>query len=732
MRGHRRVAASPRAPRHGPSKGLGHHALCALLVAALAGLLFGCGSNGQGSSPARGLRIETPATRPDTVTGTEALVAISGPRAERPGGVTLSLDGHDITRASSPTLRNGRTLALVTGLTPGEHDIVAKAGGSTASASITVFPVTGPVFSGPQLPLPVCTTGQFGLQAPTDPSCSAPTKVTWWYASTSSTPSPAANSAPGGMAGNFRPMSSPDERPADLATAKVDGHEVPYIVRLETGTVDRSVYVYAALAPGGEPSWKRDDPGWNGRLVYRFGGGCGTTYSQGTMLGTTVLDDSLLRHGYAVATATFNTFQNQCNDVLSAETTMMVKQRIANTMGPPAFTIGDGGSGGAIQQLLIAQNYPGLLDAIAPSVPFPDAISIAPGVTDCGLLDHFYDTAGQSLSATQRAAINDQRSAGTCRMWQSTFLATIDPTTGCAEAIPPAQLYSTKNPKGLRCTLQDSNRNLFGIDPHTGFAVRPLSNVGVQYGFDALHDKVITADQFVQLNEQIGGYDIDGHVTASRETAPDDAFRRAYRTGRVDQGLGDLGRIPILLENVYTDDTGDIHDRARVFAIRDRIRRADGSASNVIIWTVPANRSSAANLTGAVAGSSERVQLLDTWLTSGTPPRDAVDMCTTPSNTVLRGADVYDRADACTKAYPVAGDPRIGAGGPAANDILACQLRPLARDAEPVAFTDSQWTRLQGVFPDGVCDWTKPGIGQTEMAGTWLTYADPANPVPLS
>jgi hypothetical protein len=28
-------------------------------------------------------------------------------------------------------------------------------------------------------------------------------------------------------------------------------------------------------------------------------------------------------------------------------------------------------------------------------------------------------------------------------------------------------------------------------------------------------------------------------------------------------------------------------------------------------------------------------------------------------------------------------------------------------------FTDAQWTRLQAVFTTGVCDWSKPGVGQT-------------------
>ena len=53
---------------------------------------------------------------------------------------------------------------------------------------------------------------------------------------------------------------------------------VPYIVRLETGTINRAIYQTAILdnpALAGPDLRNQADPGWNGRLVYTFGGGCG-------------------------------------------------------------------------------------------------------------------------------------------------------------------------------------------------------------------------------------------------------------------------------------------------------------------------------------------------------------------------------------------------------------------------------------------------------------------------
>src|SRR3546814_1079373 len=110
------------------------------------------------------------------------------------------------------------------------------------------------------------------------------------------------------------------------------------------------------------PADERFDPAaWNGTLVYRFGDGCGTTFSQGGGLGFSGgaagpgAEVAMLRAGYAQATNTFNTFQTMCNDVLSAESLMMTRERFIEAFAEPAHVVGEGGSGGAIQQYLIAQ-----------------------------------------------------------------------------------------------------------------------------------------------------------------------------------------------------------------------------------------------------------------------------------------------------------------------------------------------------------------------------------------
>ena len=60
----------------------------------------------------------------------------------------------------------------------------------------------------------------------------------------------------------------------------------------------------------------------------------------------------------------------------------------------------------------------------------------------------------------------------------------------------------------------------------------------------------------------------------------------------------------------------------------------------------------------------------------------------------------------------------MAAGGPLTDDIAKCQLKPLNPSDYRVFFTPTQWARLTAAFPDGVCDWSKPGVGQVPWTPT--------------
>jgi hypothetical protein len=642
--------------------------------------------NAAGSASTGGLEVTVVSGRPDMVTGGDALLAIEGGDgipAATAGDTALQVKPLD-------------EWWLVSGLPDGPSTVSVTRGDATGEVAVENYPTTGPVFSGPHMPLLECTTKNYGLGEPSDDDCSAATKLDHVY---------------GTKNGDIRPLADPDTVPADVLTIEVAAKSAPLLAEREVGVLNRAVY--SMVTPVGDA--------WNGRLVYRYGGGCGTTYSQGSSM-TSAEALEFLSLGYAVATATFNTFQVQCNDVLSAETTMIVKEHFIETHGVPVHTIGEGASGGAIQQHLILQNYPGLLDASVAILPFPDAVSIAPGVSDCGLLNRYYGTV--DLTEKQRAAINGHAVASTCSLWENSFLEGIRPSDGCAPSIPKAEIYdATTNPDGLRCDLVDANVNSVGRDPETGFANRPLDNVGVQYGLQAVGNGDITVDQFLDLNEKIGGFDLDGAVVPERSVAKEDALRIVYAKGRVSLGGGDQRKVPLIDLNVYQDEIGDIHDRFRAFTMRERLDRSE----NFVIWT----RGAVAEDVGGVIGNilsggggtgNGAIPLLDQWLDTGTIPEVAVDNCSGADDSLISGRDIYDTPGPCRDNFPLHGDPRTAAGAPLRNDILKCRLRPIDPSEYGSELSPAQRERLEAIFPDGVCDWTKPGVGQVELEGTWLRY----------
>ena len=124
----------------------------------------------------------------------------------------------------------------------------------------------------------------------------------------------------------------------------------------------------------------------------------------------------------------------------------------------------------------------------------------------------------------------------------------------------------------------------------TGFARRPLDNVGVQYGLVAFNRGIISAEQFLELNEKVGGYDDDGKIMATRMAGDPEALRIAYATGRVNAGGGGLGSIPIIDIRTYVDTIPDIHDEYRSFVTRARLIAANGSAENQVMLTFPSDQ----------------------------------------------------------------------------------------------------------------------------------------------
>jgi len=478
------------------------------------------------------------------------------------------------------------------------------------------------------------------------------------------------------------------------------------------------------------------------------------------------LDDQALSRGFAVAMSSLNILGQNCNDVVSAEALMMLKEHFLETYGPIRYTIGYGGSGGSMQQHWIASNYPGLLDGIQPFASYPDVWETVQEAEDCHLLDRYFDSSPLWAVTAQRAFVEGYAAETVCRSnWDNPTgnaqmsKTWLDPDNGpgclggatgagatSLEPNPPWVYDAQTNPTGKRCTLQDYGVAIWGrrtaeawgaVEQRIGrgFANRPFDNVGVQYGLQALESGEILPEQFVDLNEHVGGLDIDWNWQPQRSEADPAALEIAYRSGRVTYPR-EAAKVPII--DLRGTSNLEIHSDFHSYAMRQRLIQANGHADNQIIWT------SAVPLLGDPIGNQAAFLLIDKWLanieadTSTDPlevtvlrnkPVEAVDACW------IAGKKVTDM-NLCRAAFPYFGDPRIAAGGPLADNILKCQLEPVDRGDYKVDFTNDQWERLKRIFATGVCDYSKPGVGQ-QPSVPWLTFADgpggqPLGPPPVS
>ncbi len=99
----------------------------------------------------------------------------------------------------------------------------------------------------------------------------------------------------------------------------------------------------------------------------------------------------VLKQGIAIVHSSGNNTGTHYNLELAGETAMMTKERFVERYGVPTYTVGLGGSGGAIQQYILRQNQPGILDAMLPVQSYPDMVTQTIHVGDCELLEYYMD-----------------------------------------------------------------------------------------------------------------------------------------------------------------------------------------------------------------------------------------------------------------------------------------------------------------------------------------------------
>ena len=758
-----------------------------LALTATGVLLAACSSSN--GPPAPPLELKVLSTRADMVSGGDAFVQIVPPAGATAANLVVELNGVDI--SSSFAMRaDGRITGLVTGLANGENTLVAKASDATnAKLAVTNYPIGGPIISGPQIQPWICATptpqAESGTNASTngsgltttavDAQCNIKTEIKLYYKTTAANclnvlpdPSPPATAPTNGC---FKPYDPAAAAPADIASTTTDaGVTMKYIVRVERGTMNRGIYDIAVLF---DPTkdWKPYAPqaGWNGKVVYTFGASTGQPRKQYRSEQSWV-DDSALSRGFMVALNSLTDSLYNSNRVLMSETVMMMKEHIIDAYGPIRYTIGNGCSGGSINQLTNATIAPGLVDGIQPTCTYPDAQTTGLEVSDCQLLVNVYNSPAwktatlglpQAVIDAKKAAINGHVDQTGCHAWVNLF-ANIDrpgnyvpnrvqvngdvapfglPRNNCQ--LPAAQVYDpVTNPTGIRCDGPTAAVAIWGKVPGTERGRDTRDNVGVQYGLKALMAGKITAEEFVVLNEAIGGVNADQNPIPTRSTGDADALAIAYKAGVVSSGK-QLAKSAILDLRGYDDSTLPentptpslgIHHVWRSFSLRDRLDKANGNHDNHVMW-----RYGTGLLPTPASGLTLQAFLtMDKWMTNlkadvsntaieqkivKAKPAEAFDFCYLSTDTGFT-TKVTDPA-VCNQDRFLAPhtSPRQVAGGPLSENILKCQLKPLsATDYAPVMLSGTQIARLQNVFTGGVCDWTKPGVGQQE-AGVPLSYA---------
>jgi hypothetical protein len=756
-------------------------------------------------APDTNFEILTLSNRADLISGGNALLEVRVPKTVPLKKVTLWLNGKEVT-AAFQTDAEARTMrGVVTGLVIGENEFLADSNGNgqgrpRATLTILNHPVGGPVLLGSQTTPWICATptavpasgntpasNASGLTTfAVDAQCNIATEYKLFYRTTTAgcstaLPDPSPPATPPANA-CFKPY-TPGSAPADLAaTTTTAGLTVPYIVRVERGTINRGIYDIAVLFDPSRPwSALAPQPQWNGKVLYSFGASTGQPRLQ-FRSEQNWADDAALSRGFMVVDNSLTDSLYNSNRVLVSETVMMMKEHIVDTYGEITYTMGNGCSGGSIQQNTTASIFPGLLDGIQPSCDYPDSITTGLEVTDCVLLVNFY--AGPEWTAlmglltqdqinAKKTAINGHLDHRGCQSWNNSFgfnnkpgnyvpTLVIDPTTGAMAPfgaprnnclLPAALVYDpVSNPTGTRCGDPDLARAVWGttagIAPGSTRALQTGDNVGIQYGLKALVAGAITPEEFVTLNERIGGVDADSNRRAARSTADLPALDIAYRAGIVASGEN-LGKLPIIDSRGY-DEQG-IHYIWRSFAERARIDAANGgNHGNQVMWRYGTGLLPATPAQFTVV-TLNSLLTMDSWLSKlvlSSPkatlnsvrsqaeviqakPEAAHDLCFLTGDTTF-STPVTNMA-ACDADPRLAkhSSPRQVAGGPLAENILKCRLKPLnPAEYAPAILSSIQFARLEAAFPGGVCDWSQAGVGQQPPISP-LDFATGPGGVPL-
>jgi len=511
------------------------------------------------------------------------------------------------------------------------------------------------------------------------------------------------------------------------------------LFRVELGTINRFIYGIVMPIPLDSDGDRQNKQLWNGKLIYQFAGGSGIGFRQGKFKIMKLIKRRLpqLKLGYAVISSSGNRTSYTYNMLLAEDTANRVKRQFVGLYGEPSYTIGVGGSGGALAQYLIAQNGSGLLDAALPLYSYPDMVSQSIYALDCDLLNTYYDFRSANRGYWQEFAnrVDVEGLYASDKVEQKAgFLTPINTLldgkrpyfpSGSSECINgwlglasyihnPKQgflkpMYSSAVVRQTHWSYWEDMAQLYGRDEQ-GYGKVTWDNEGVQYGLKALVAGDLSPELFLDLNRKIGSWKpatemqretltkIPGsklmlwltqwsrhNVTsyhkqqaAQRARADLDAVEAAYRSGQV--FLGHLD-IPVLDVRHYLDHKLDMHHSSASFESRLRLQSVADNQGEQVIWIAHED----------YTPIEKAFKVMDEWLMrwqsgdyaslKAAKPASLQDSCFGADGELLHaGKGVWDGEwngkpqGACQARYPTYSNSRIQAGGPWIGSIFKCQL----------------------------------------------------------
>ena len=416
----------------------------------------------------------------------------------------------------------------------------------------------------------------------------------------------------------------------------------------------------------------------------------------------------------------------------------MTKERFIEGYGVPLYTVGVGGSGGAIQQYVYAQRHPGvIIDAAIPQYSYSDMVTQTIHVGDCELLEHYMDVTD---GANPKWAVWPNRtwleglnaSATRPNPYRGGALGNSECVNGWRGLTPLAlNPQLRQRGRGLR-VLRPGRARRGQVDAlgrpaerlrrrsqrlragALGQRRRPVRAPGAQRR-EHHAGRVPEAERDGRDLERTSDMVQEGcpffpapAATTRRSTsgagatcgsAPTAASRphrgvtgnmaaanAAYTSGIVFRGDID---IPIIDWRHYLEAELDMHHSHQSFATRKRMLNFDGDASNQVVWFTDARPARASDQTPLAFAGHRRVD--------GEHPREpgarrgrqqaraAVDSCfATNGSLIYAGGDAWAGildsrpAGPCTQAFPLYATSRIVSGGPIEGSIFKCALKPVA------------------------------------------------------